>query len=267
MNRKMTIGLAAIAAMVLAAGAEPIGADVHSDGARNTALIPRSRIEKDAYDWFARHERILAEQKGLNPEIVFIGDSITHFWAGIKSIGDPADKNTLPRWKEAFGRYRTLNLGYGWDRTCNVLWRLANGEMDGLDPKMVVVHIGGNNLTSTKNWKGNKPEEVVEAIAKIVEVAHGKAPKAEIVVMSVFPFGKAPSNWNRPKIRILNPLLAERMKAYKYVKYIDIHDKFLDENGIYRPELSRGDNVHPSDAGYKLWEAALLPEFRRVLGR
>ena len=94
-----------------------------------------------------------------------------------------------------------------------------------------------------------------------------KAPKAEILVMSVFPFGKKPGDWHRPKLRILNPLLAERMKAYPYVKYLDVHDKFLDENGVYRPELSRGDNVHPSVEGYKIWAAALLPEFKRIIGR
>ena len=139
--------------------------------------------------------------------------------------------------------------------------------MDGMDPKAVVIHIGGNNLTTTSNWQGNTPEEVVEAIAKLVETVHGKAPKAEILVMSVFPFGKKPGDWHRPKLRILNPLLAERMKAYPYVKYLDVHDKFLDENGVYRPELSRGDNVHPSVEGYTIWAAALLPEFKRIFGR
>ena len=238
-----------------------------ADPSLNTALMPVPRLQSDGYNWFARHMRILAERPRQNPEIVFIGDSITHFWAGKNSIGDPSDPGTLPCWKEAFGDYHTLNLGYGWDRTANVFYRLADGEMDGLSPKVVVVHIGGNNLTTTSNWKGNTPEEVVEAIAKLVETVHEKAPGAEVIVMSVFPFGKNPGDWHRPKLRVLNPLLAERMKAYKYVKYLDVHDKFLDENGVYRAELSRGDNVHPSEAGYKIWAAALLPEFKRIIGR
>jgi glycerophosphoryl diester phosphodiesterase/lysophospholipase L1-like esterase len=238
-----------------------------ADPTLNTALFPVPRLQTDSYNWFARHRRILAERPNLKPEIIFIGDSITHFWAGRDSIGDSSDPKTLPSWKEAFGAYKTLNLGYGWDRTSNVFYRLADGEMDGMDPKVVVIHIGGNNLTTTSNWQGNTPEEVVEAIAKLVETVHGKAPKAEILVMSVFPFGKKPGDWHRPKLRILNPLLAERMKAYPYVKYLDVHDKFLDENGVYRPELSRGDNVHPSVEGYKIWAAALLPEFKRIFGR
>ena len=238
-----------------------------ADPSVKTALLPVSRLQQDGYNWFERHRRILAALPGMNPEIVFIGDSITHFWAGVKSIGDSGDPMTEARWKESFGAYRTLNLGYGWDRTCNVFWRLEHGEMDGIDPKVVVVHIGGNNLSTTANWAGNKPEEVVEAIAKVVETAHAKAPRAEILVMSVFPFGKGPNSWHRPKIRVINSLLPDRMKAYPYVKYLDVHDKFLDENGVYRAELSRGDSVHPSTEGYKIWADALLPEFRRVIGR
>ena len=76
---------------------------------RNTALVPRMKIEPDGYDWFERHDKILKYGRETNPEIVFIGDSITHFWAGKDTIGG---EFALPRWKKAFGKYRTLNLGY-----------------------------------------------------------------------------------------------------------------------------------------------------------
>lgn len=236
-----------------------------ADPALNTALMPLARLQKDGYDWFARHRRVRAEGAKMNPQIVFIGDSITHFWAGKESLGAMDDPATEPRWKETFGAYRTLNLGYGWDRTANVFWRLAHGEMDGIDPRVVVLHIGGNNLSTTENWTGNTPQEVVDAIAKLAETVHRKAPRAEILVMAVFPFGRTPESWHRPKIRILNAALAARMKDYAYVKYLDIHDRFLDAQGHYRKDLSR-DSVHPNTEGYKIWAAALLPEFKRILG-
>ncbi|HTZ83336.1 MAG TPA: GDSL-type esterase/lipase family protein, partial [Candidatus Acidoferrales bacterium] len=53
----------------------------------NTALIPVSRLEPDLYDWYARHNAELSLQqsylqKNAQPDVVMIGDSITHFWYG-----------------------------------------------------------------------------------------------------------------------------------------------------------------------------------------
>ncbi len=236
-----------------------------ADPSFNTALLPVTRLQSDSYNWFARHRKILAEARGIDPEVVFVGDSITHFWAGQTTIGSSDDPDTLKRWKDTFGAYRTLDIGYGWDRTANVIWRLQHGEMDGLDPKVVVVHIGGNNLSGTENWKGNTVDEVVEGIVKVVELVHEKAPKAQLLVMGVFPFGRKPTDWHRPKIVKLNPVLEERMKKYPYVKYLNVNAGFLDENGVYRKEFTN-DSVHPTTEGYKVWSAALLPEFKRIIG-
>src|SRR5262249_8417608 len=87
----------------------------------NTALIPVARLEYDSYDWYARHEAELQLQKSAHPEVVLIGDSITHFWAG-----EPLARqsNGPTAWQRAFGGLSVVNLGFGWDRTQNVLWRL-----------------------------------------------------------------------------------------------------------------------------------------------
>ena len=81
-----------------------------------------------------------------------VPNSITHFWAGNETIGGD---DASAKWKKAFGNFKTLNLGYGWDRTGNVLWRLKNGEMDGTDPNVVVIHIGGNNFSATSKYIGD----------------------------------------------------------------------------------------------------------------
>ena len=95
----------------------------------NTALIPVPALEIDSYDWFARHHAELELQKTLRPRVVLIGDSITHFWAG-----PPASKiiNGPSAWERAFGNLPVLNMGFGWDRTQNVLWRLRQGEFSGI---------------------------------------------------------------------------------------------------------------------------------------
>jgi hypothetical protein len=94
----------------------------------NTAVVPVSALEIDSYDWFARHHAELAAQKSLRPSVVLIGDSITHFWAGPPAahiVNGPA------AWDRIFGKMAVLNMGFGWDRTQNVLWRIQQGEFEG----------------------------------------------------------------------------------------------------------------------------------------
>jgi len=124
------------------------------DAAVNTAVVPVPRLEDDCYNWWTRHAEALAAGPRLDPEVVLIGDSITHFWAG-----EPRAPNRLngPRaWAETFGSRRVLNLGFGWDRTQNALWRLDHGEFDGLHPKLVIVNLGTNNFSATPNARANR---------------------------------------------------------------------------------------------------------------
>lgn len=151
----------------------------------NNAIRPTPKIETDWYDWWERHKLILEHKKSINPEIVLIGDSITHRWGGF-----PNDVGTGKKvWDDLFGHRRVLNLGFGWDRTQNVLWRLDHGEYDGLNPAYVVLNIGTNNLTPSEktNTRSNSPYEIVEAIKLIIQFVERKTPEAKIIVMGVFP--------------------------------------------------------------------------------
>ncbi|GEM_PF-3110941 len=221
----------------------------------NVALRPRMKIEKDSYDWFERHNEAMACARARKPEIVFVGDSITHFWAGGRTLGGEA---AHPRWKQKFGAYRTLNLGYGWDRTGNVLWRLDHGEMDGLDPKLVVLHIGGNNFSATKNYPGNNAEETAEGVLAVLDKIRTKVPQARIVTMAIFPFGEKPDAPHRVKARAANKILAVEVPKRPNTVFLDITDKQVGADGIY-PKSRANDFVHPTDAGYDIWYEALKP--------
>ncbi len=105
-------------------------AEPNSATQNNSAIEPKPKIENDFYDWHKRHDAVLKTQKELQPEIVLIGDSITHMWGG-----EPKSNQV----RGAFGKTPVLNMGFGWDRTQNVLWRLENGEFQGLAPKWVVL--------------------------------------------------------------------------------------------------------------------------------
>jgi hypothetical protein len=99
------------------------------------------------YDWPARHTAAVALMQARQPEIVMLGDSIMHFWGGEPRGEHVGGRRTAPDvWDRFFTARRIVNLGYGWDRTENVLWRLRHGEFEHVSPKVVVLMIGTNNV-------------------------------------------------------------------------------------------------------------------------
>ncbi len=222
----------------------------------NTAVIPVERLEQDLYDWYARHHAELAARQ-MQPQVVLIGDSITHFWGGPPQA---TLVNGANAWQHAFGNLRAMNMGFGWDRTQNVLWRLRAGEFDGLHPKWVVINIGTNNLSGTSHARANVPEEIVEGIAAVCREVHERSPESRIVLMDVFPRGRKADNPFRPSIRKINELLAQRFADDHTVTMIDIGPQFLAADGKLREDLMP-DATHPSDAGYQIWADALLKLF------
>lgn len=220
----------------------------------NTALIPVERLELDSYDWYARHHAELEVQKALKPQVVLIGDSITHFWGG-EPTGNPA--NGPSAWQHAFGSLTALNMGFGWDRTQNVLWRLRQGEFDGLSPRWVVLLIGTNNLTGTRNARANTPDEVVEGIAAICREIRQRSPGSRILLMAILPRGAQPSHPWRAPIARTNQLLAQCFANDASVTYLDIGPRLLSTDGTLPADMMP-DGTHPSDAGYQIWADALI---------
>jgi beta-glucosidase len=149
-----------------------------------------------------------------------------------------------------------LNLGYNADKTENVLWRLRNGEVDGLSPKAVVVMIGTNN----SGHRADPPEITAKGISMILEDLRAKMPNAKIALLSIFPRGDAPHPINQ-QINALLPALADG----KTVFHIDLNAVFLDANGQV-PQDIMPDKLHPSAKGDALWMKALKPRLDQILG-
>jgi lysophospholipase L1-like esterase len=225
----------------------------------NTAIIPVPRLELDDYDWYARHHAELEVQKKeiqkkVKSQVVLIGDSITHDWGGSPNaitVNGPA------AWQHVFGGMPVINLGFGWDRTQNVLWRLRQGEFEALAPKWVVLMIGTNNLTGTEHARSNTPEEIVEGIEAIRREIHKRSPDSRIIVMAILPRGQAPNSPLRPLIQTTNQLLFQRFSNDSSVTYLDIGAGFLQPDGSL-PQSMMPDGTHPSDAGYQIWADALI---------
>lgn len=247
-------------ALAWAKAMEPTLCELMGDQSRdtspvdNTALVPVPKLERDSYDWYARHADVLKIKDEINPEIVMIGDSITHFWAGLPK--GPTQRGPQA-WEDLFGPRRVLNLGYGWDRTQNVLWRLDHGEFDGLHPRCVVINIGTNNFSTTANARANTPAQVAEAIRAICLRIRAKSPESKIILMGVLPRGAKPTDPFRAKIGELNRLLPELGKT-PGITFLDIGPKFLQPDGQL-PRTLMSDFCHPTEQGYAIWAAALKP--------
>lgn len=220
----------------------------------NTALIPVSRLEQDLYDWFARHQAELDLQKRMRPDVVMIGDSITHFWSGPP---EATLQNGPSAWQSVFKGMSVLNMGFGWDRTQNVLWRLRQGELDGLHPRWVVIEIGTNNLTSTSQARASTPQEIAEAISAICDEVHGRSPESHIIVMGIFPRGAKSGDLLRSPITQTNELLAQKFAQSPVITFLNIGKKFLTPDGTL-PVSVMPDGTHPSEEGYRIWGEALV---------
>ena len=138
-----------------------------------------------------------------------------------------------------------------------MLWRLDHGELDGLHPRAVVVNIGTNNTSATKNARQNTPAQIAEGVKEICARIRSKTPQAKIILMAVFPREKDPSNPRRKQINEINPILAEFAKTAQ-IPFVDIGAKMLAPDGTFPREIT-GDYCHPTEKGYQIWADAILP--------
>jgi len=248
----LPLGLAVCAALVAGSALRGAGADVPTaaNPPSNNATNPTPKLEEDGYDWAGRHQEILDIKDRVHPELVFIGDSITHAWGGLPETGARRTGEEVLR--AAFPGRRILNLGFGWDRTQNVLWRLEHGELDGLHPRAVVIHIGSNNTSATRNARQNTPDEIAAAIVRIVEQVHAKAPAARILLMAVFPREERPDHPRRRQIGEINRWLRAQAGQVPGVVWIDLGPKLTRPDGTISREIM-SDFCHPTARGYQIW--------------
>jgi alpha-L-fucosidase 2 len=230
-------------------------------GAVNTAIIPVPKLEQDSYNWWDRHAEVLRIKDSINPEIILIGNSITHFWGGLPVLKNENGELRIPNgpnsWANTFGAYRVLNLGFGWDRTQNVLWRLDHGEMDKLSPRVVIVEIGTNNTSQTEHARMNTAAEIAEGVAAIVRRVQALTPNARIILMAILPREQSPQHPRRLLIDATNKLLAGYAMT-AHLTYLDVGAAFLAADGTMLPGLT-ADFTHPTDKGYQIWADAIRP--------
>jgi lysophospholipase L1-like esterase len=186
----------------------------------------------------------IAKKGGV--DFLLLGDSITDGWRGkAKTI-----------YEEKFGAFKPANFGIGGDRTQHVLWRLQNGELEGITPKLCMLMIGTNN-------GGDSADDVAAGITAIVKEIQKKSPMTKVLLLGIFPRGEKP-NPGREKNDKVNTIVAKLDDGGKTVKYLDIGAKFLGADGVISKEIMP-DFLHLSPQGYQIWADAVLPSILELM--
>lgn len=206
-------------------------------------------IPKDADYWVKKHEDFVKIARKGGVDVLFLGDSITDAW---RSTGKTV-------WAENFVPLKAANFGSSGDRTQNMLWRLENGELDGIKPKLVVLMIGTNNLTSR-----NSDREIADGIRAVVKLLRTRTPATRILVLGILPRGENANAPFRASIQRINSSVAKSYDKGITVQYLDIGDKFLRKDGTL-PKDVMPDGLHPNARGYEIIAKAILPVVRDML--
>lgn len=203
-------------------------------GKFSTTRPVSQRREPYIYEWKERHASILQHIQLQHPEKVIIGNSIIHYWGG-----EPGRENGSQSWKKQVRPAGFLNLGYGWDRVENVLWRMYHGELDGYRAIEVVLMIGTNNLGSVPD------EEIVGGIEFLLEQIKIRQPEARIKVVGLLPRRDKES-----EVKTINRQISKMASLNNY-SYLDVGDRLLTKSGRIDESLFL-DGLHPNEKGYSL---------------
>jgi len=236
--------LGSLSAQTPAAPATPATAPAPAAPADPSVGAPKANNAR----FFELHEQFLARGKAGPIGVLFLGDSITEGWRKAPHI-----------WEHYYGKWQPANFGIGGDQTQHVIWRIENGELNGISPRVVVLMLGTNNAGSFS------AEQIAAADRKIVGMIRERLPETKILLLAIFPRGPrkmrdgSPEPWEQRMavIRAANADLA-KLDDGKMVRFLDINARFLGNDGTI-PNTIMPDQLHPNAAGYQLWADAMQP--------
>ena len=209
----------------------------------------RSMVPAAREDWLSAVQDKFNKTQGKHFDLVFDGGSFIADW-------DKPGRG-LDVWNTRYAKLNATDFGINGDSVQNVLWRLQHGQMDGINPKMVILMVGMNNIPF------DAPDKIANGIKVLIADYLKDAPNAKFLLMGAVPQGANATDPLRGKISQLNKLIAS-MADGKRVTYLDIGGKILDSEGSLRPELFAPDLVHPTIKLYELWADAMGPEIEKL---
>lgn len=223
------------------------------------ADYPVQRADKNSQ---IAHTQLLEKARKGGIDVYFLGDSITRRWG----TSDEKYKTFLENWHENFYGWNAANFGWGGDTTQNIIWRLNEGEFDNVNPKIIVLLAGTNNVgnISPQNNNDQTAADVAKGIKAILDICRQKAPAAVIILMGITPRNDNPDVL--PVINKINRKIA-RFADGKKIRYLNINKKLADKKGKLFDGMTDVDGLHLDIKGYQVWADALKPIFTKLLGK
>jgi putative membrane-bound dehydrogenase-like protein len=234
------------------------GGEPPAPPARPAAADPTAPVARTDPNSRTAHEQLLEKAGKGRIDVYFVGDSITRRW------GATDYPDFLANWKQNFHGWNAANFGWGGDTVQNILWRLHNGELDKVNPKVIVVMAGTNNIGAIVPAGGDEAgvTDIANGLKAVLAVCREKAPDAVIILMGI-----TPRNDNPAAMATINKV-DERLARFadgKKVRYLNINDKLADREGKLLEGVSP-DRLHLSAKGYQVWADALKPLLTKLLG-
>jgi lysophospholipase L1-like esterase len=223
---------------------------------RTPAVEAVSRTDQNS---LTAHAQLVEKAKKGRIDIYFEGDSITRRWG---ASDYPA---LLANWNRNFFGWNAADFGWGADKIRNILWRVENGELDGVHPKIIVLLAGTNDVGATAPVNGDdaKVADITQGLKTLLDAMRRKAPEATIIATAIFPRNDNVSFL--PTIQKINRNLSKLADGRK-VRYLDINAKLAHSDGMLLDGMMNADKLHPALGGYQVWADALKPIFTELLG-
>ena len=194
--------------------------------------------QRDSYNWRDYHADILSNIKNFSPKTVVLGNSIMHRWGGANHPTYPCMAGKASWDKETLGK-GVVNMGAGWDKIENILWRVQHGTLDGYKADRVIVAIGVNNFNS-----GDTPHAIAEGIRTLIKAIQLRQPEAEVKVCGIFPMRSA-----EKKIASINKLIKRVVKEEGAI-YANPGKLLLTNKNSVNMSLYLSDGLHLNANGY-----------------
>lgn len=204
----------------------------------NPRYSPIMQRRDGLYEWMDRHNEVIELNHTTNPEILMIGNSITHFWGG----NPKSHCNGGKEWDKFFGKRRVVNMGFGWDRIENVYWRIFHGELEGCHPKHICLLIGINNVSA-----GNTLENIAKGVSELATLIRARQPQAKLHIIKVYP-----ARGREKQVARLNEMISNEVHLDSQTDLVDLTPLLTlkDGSGNIDPSCFIQDGLHPNEKGY-----------------
>jgi lysophospholipase L1-like esterase len=243
---------------------EWVGAYIQAPPPRHSTTMPSAQSDSapvaaprtDSNSMLA-HQQLVAKAKSGHIDLYFLGDSITRRWG----CTDPQWSGMLANWKQNFFGWNAGNFGWGGDQIQNILWRIQNGELDGVNPKVIVILAGTNNV-GNQPGDAEKIADILKGYGALIDTCRAKAPGAKIIVTAIFPRNDNPAVL--PEIGRIDDGLA-KLADGQTIFYLNVNDKLANADGILFDGMTV-DKLHLTVKGYQAWADGLRPLLAKFLG-